>query len=112
VYLALMGPQGMVEIGEGLMQRTAYAIHKLKRVPGVKIPFKGVHFKDFVVDFNQTGQTVKAIHKKLFDRGIFGGKDLSTEFPALGQCALYAVTEIHNQADIDRLATTLQEVLE
>jgi glycine dehydrogenase subunit 1 len=111
VYLALMGPQGMVEIGEGIMQRTAYAIQKLKQVPELNIPFEGIHFKEFVVDFNHTGQTVASINKKLLDRSIFGGKDLSTEFPTLGQCALYAVTEIHNQADIDRLATTLQEVL-
>jgi glycine dehydrogenase subunit 1 len=80
-------------------------------VPGLKIPFNAVHFKEFVVDFNQTGQTVASIHKKLLAHGIFGGKDLSAEFPALGQCALYAVTEIHTQADIDRLAATLQEVL-
>jgi glycine dehydrogenase subunit 1 len=32
VYLALMGPQGMVEIGEGIMQRAAYAINKLSQV--------------------------------------------------------------------------------
>jgi len=111
VYLALMGPQGMQEIGEGLLQRTAYAIHKLRQVPGVKIPFNGIHFKDFVVDFNEAGQTVASIHQELLAKGIFGGKDLSGEFPSLGQCALYAVTEIHRQADIDRLADTLQEVL-
>jgi glycine dehydrogenase subunit 1 len=111
VYLALMGPQGMVEIGEGIMQRTAYAIRKLSQVPGVRIPFSGIHFKEFVVDFNGTGQSVASIHKALLARGIFGGKDLSTEFPALGQCALYAVSEIHRQADIDRLAASLQEVL-
>jgi glycine dehydrogenase subunit 1 len=64
-----------------------------------------------VVDFNGTGQSVASIHKALLARGIFGGKDLSTEFPALGQCALYAVSEIHRQADIDRLAASLQEVL-
>ena len=111
VYLALMGPQGMVEIGEGIMQRTAYAIRKLSQVPGVRIRFSGIHFKEFVVDFNGTGQTVESIHKALLARGIFGGKDLSTEFPAQGQCALYAVTEIHSQTDIDRLVATLQEVL-
>lgn len=112
VYLALMGPLGMVEIGEGLLQRTAYAIQKLRQVPGLKIRFHGIHFKEFVVDFNGTGQTVTSIHHKLLDKGIFGGKDLSEEFPALGQCALYAVTEIHSQADIDRLAATFQEVLQ
>jgi glycine dehydrogenase subunit 1 len=111
VYLALMGPQGMLEIGEGILQRTAYAIQKLRQVSGVSIPFNGIHFKEFVVDFNETGQSVASIHKALLARGIFGGKDLSTEFPALGQCALYAVTEIHTQADIDLLAGTLQEVL-
>jgi glycine dehydrogenase subunit 1 len=111
VYLALMGPQGMVEIGEGILQRTAYAIQKLKQVPGLKIRFNGIHFKDFIVDFNDTGKTVASINKKLLADGIFGGKDLSKEFPELGQCALYAVTEIHSQADIDRLVDSIQEVL-
>ena len=111
VYLALMGPQGMVELGEGIMQRTAYAIKKLSQVPGLKIPFNGIHFKEFVVDFSDSGQTVRTINKNLLSRGIFGGKDLSIEFPALGHCALFAVTEIHTQADIDRLAAALQEVL-
>jgi len=112
VYLALMGPQGMLEIGEGIMQRAAYSMQRLSQIPGLATPFHGVHFKEFVVDFNHTGQTVAFIHQRLQDKGIFGGKDLSGEFPELGQCALYAVTEIHSQADIDRLADALQEVLE
>ncbi len=111
VYLALMGPQGMVELDNVIMQRTAYAMKKLSQVPGLKIPFTGIHFKEFVLDFNDCGQTVAAVNRKLLSAGIFGGKDLSDEFPALGQTALYAVTEIHHQADIDRLVWTLQEVL-
>jgi glycine dehydrogenase subunit 1 len=111
VYLALMGPQGMVDIGNGILQRTAYAIQKLKQVQGVKIPFSGIHFRDFVVDFNETSKTVADINQQLLMKGIFGGKDLNHESPVLGQCALYAVTEIHTQADIDRLAVALQEVL-
>lgn len=111
VYLALMGPQGMTEIGEGIMQRVEYAIRKLNQVPGLKIRFDGIHFKEFIVDFNGTGQTVSSIHQKLLNKDIFGGKDLSKEFPELGQCALYAVTEIHSQVDIDRLVAILTEVL-
>lgn len=111
VYLALMGPQGMTEIGEGIMQRVEYAIRKLNQVPGLKIRFEGIHFKEFIVDFNGTGQTVSSIHQKLLNKDIFGGKDLSKEFPELGQCALYAVTEIHSQVDIDRLVAILTEVL-
>lgn len=111
VYLALMGPQGMIDIGKGIMQRVEYAIRQLSKIPGVALRFEGIHFKEFVLDFNQTGQSVAAIHQRLLQKGIFGGVDLSAEFPELGQCALYTVTEIHNRADIDRLADSLQEVL-
>lgn len=111
VYLALMGPQGMVEIGERIMQKTEYARQKLRSIPGVHIPLSGIHFREFVVDFNATGHSVASINKKLLEKGIFGGKDLSREFPSMGQSALFAVTEIHSQNDIDRLAVSLQEVL-
>jgi glycine dehydrogenase subunit 1 len=112
VYLALMGPQGMAEIGEGIMARARYAMLQLDRIPNLRAPFfHAPHFGEFVVDFNGTGQTVAAINQALLARGIFGGVDLSHEFPALGQCALYSVTEIHTQADIDRLAAALEEVV-
>ena len=111
VYLALMGPQGMVEIGQGIMQRTEYAIQKLGKIPGVRVGFDGLHFKEFVLDFNYTGRTIASINQALLEKGIFGGKDLSRDFPKMGQCALFAITEVHNQSDIDHLAESLQEVL-
>jgi len=43
-------------------------------------------------------------------RKIFGGKDLSEDFPELGQSALYSVTEIHTQEDLDTLVAALEEV--
>ena len=68
-------------------------------------------FKEFVVDFGETGRTVEEVNRALRVRGIFGGKDLSSEYPELGQSALYSVTEVHTKADIDRLADELAEVL-
>ena len=47
----------------------------------------------------------------LRERGIFGGRDLSAAFPHLGQSALYCVTEVHTQSDLDRLASALAEVV-
>jgi len=112
VYLALMGPQGMAEIGEGIMARARYAMLHLDRVAGVRAPGIGVvHFGEFVVDFNGTGRTVAEINRALRDRGIFGGADLSREFPELGQSALYSVTEVHTQADLDRLVQAVTEVV-
>ncbi|MBK9006310.1 MAG: aminomethyl-transferring glycine dehydrogenase subunit GcvPA [Anaerolineae bacterium] len=111
VYLALMGPQGMEELGRGIMQRLRYAMRKLNQVSGVKTRFSVTpHFKEFVADFNGTGKTVEQINQALYKKGIFGGKDLSAEFPSLGQCALYCVTEVHTQADMDTLADAIAEV--
>jgi glycine dehydrogenase subunit 1 len=54
---------------------------------------------------------VAEVNTALRGRGILGGKDLSAEYPELGESALYCVTEIHTKADIDRLAAELEEVL-
>ena len=112
VYLSLMGPQGMRELGEGIIQRAAYAAERLGRIKGVKAPlFTGPFFKEFVVNFDRTGKTVAAINRRLLRRGILGGKDLSHAFPALGQSALFCVTEIHDRAAIDRLVAALKEAV-
>ncbi len=112
VYLALMGPQGMAAIGEGLMARARYAMHRLNAIDGVRAPaFQGAHFQEFVVDLTGTGQTFAEINRALLERGIQGGHDLGGEFADLGKCALYCVSEVHTQADVDRLAEALQEVV-
>lgn len=112
VYLALMGPQGMAEIGESIMARARYAMLRLGALPGVRAPlFQAAHFQEFVVNFDGTGQTAAAINRALLAHKIFGGKDLSREFPELGQSALYCITEAHAQEDIDRLVAAVQEVV-
>lgn len=112
VYLSLLGPQGMREVGEGILQRSTYAMRRLNELPGVKAPvFDAAHFKEFVVNFDGPGKTVAEINKALRARDIFGGHDLSGDFPELGQSALYCVTEAHSKTDIDRLVSTLKEVL-
>ena len=113
VYLALMGPQGIREIGEGIMQRSHYAMLQISEIKGVRCPvFKSTHFKEFVVNFNGTGKTVAEINKALLKRKIFGGKDLTKEFSELGNSALYCVTEVHTKDDIDTLVNALKEVVE
>ncbi|MEE4277634.1 MAG: aminomethyl-transferring glycine dehydrogenase subunit GcvPA [Halieaceae bacterium] len=110
VYLSLMGPQGMREIGELILQRAHYAAAKLSAVSGVRVPRPRGFFKEFVVNFDDTGKPVAEINDALRERGIYGGIDLSRRFPELGQSALYCVTEIHTQADIDRLVDAVKEV--
>ena len=93
VYLAVMGPEGMRELGEVIMQRTAYAIRVLDAIDGVRANYLGTdNFQEFLVNFDETHLTVAEINKELLQLGIFGGKDLSGDFPQYGQSALYAVT--------------------
>ena len=112
-YLAVMGPQGLREVGEAIVTRSAYAAERLSRMPGVVAPVFGgaSHFAEFAVNFDATGKTVRAVMAGLRDRGIYGGIDLSEPFPELGQSALVCVTEVHSIDDIDRLASALEEVL-
>jgi len=111
VYLSLLGPQGMHEVGELILQQAHYAAKALSRIKGVRIAFPKGFFKEFVVNFDKTGKSVARINKALRRHRIFGGKDISREFPELGQSALYCVTEVHGREDIERLAAALKEAV-
>ena len=110
VYMALMGPQGFKELGEGILQKVAYAKEKLSEIPGVRIPLNSFSYCDFLVDFSGSGKSVKTINKALLSYDIIGGKDVSREFPEFGQSALYSVTELISQEDIDKLVCALKQI--
>jgi glycine dehydrogenase subunit 1 len=112
VYLALAGPNGMKEVGQTILQNSLYARKKISALGGVNLPFpEGHFFKEFVVDFGQSGKSVDTINDHLLENGIFGGLDLSRAFPDLGSAALFCVTEVHKQSDIDRLVEALGNAL-
>ncbi|MBP0726515.1 aminomethyl-transferring glycine dehydrogenase subunit GcvPA [Bacillus sp. RG28] len=112
VYLALLGPNGMQEVGQTIMQNSQYAVQQLNQIDGVKgCRFNSPFFKEFIVDFNNTGFTVEQINKELQEYNIFGGKDLSKEFPEFGQSGLFCVTEVHSIEDIDHLVKSLKRIL-
>ena len=72
----------MQEVGQRFMQNSQYAVQQLNQLTGVtgsrlESPF----FKEFIVDFNQTGLSVEQINQKLIKKKIFGGKDFHREFP-------------------------------
>jgi glycine dehydrogenase subunit 1 len=73
--------------------------------------FNAPCFREFVVNFDGTGKKVGEINAALLKNGVFGGKDLTTEFPWLGESALFCITEVHTGDDIDRLVCILREVV-
>ncbi len=112
VYLALMGPQGMAEVGQTITAHVQYAIQTLSKIKGVALQFpKSGHFREFVLDFSRSGKSVAEVNRALLAKNIFGGYDLSGKFPGFTNHAAYCVTEVHTKADIDRLAQAFAEVL-
>ena len=112
VYLATMGPQGMREVGDTIIRRAHYAARALERIPGVTLPMADAFFKELPVCFDDSGKSVAEVNRALLEHGLFGGRDLSADYPRLGQSALYCFTEVHTRADIERLGVALQEVLQ
>lgn len=110
VYMALLGPAGFRELGDTILAGSHYAAEKLSRIPGVTVLWPDGFFKEFVLRFDD-GYSVADINAALLAKNIFGGKDLTADFPELGNSALYCVTEMHSAADIDTLAAALTEVL-
>jgi len=112
VYLAAMGPKGMKELGEAIVQRQVCLKKALSEIKGVSVSrFSGVPFEEIVVDFSASGKSVKEINEKLLEAGIIGGYDLSGSFPELEGCSLFCVTEQTAASDIKALSEALGRIL-
>ena len=112
IYMALLGPSGFKEIGEKISSKTNYAITEISKIESIRAPFfKSPHFKEFTVSFDQTSKSVYEINKKLLEMGIIGGKSLTSEFPELGETALYCVTELNTFEEIEKLKEKLENIL-
>jgi glycine dehydrogenase subunit 1 len=113
VYLALLGPEGLHELAETVMFKSNYAIHMLSKIRNVRAPvFRSAHFKEFTVNFDEASLTVETVNRRLLEQGMQGGKDISKQFPELGQTALFCVTEVHRKEQIDGLANALEKVIQ
>jgi len=113
VYLALAGPDGLRDLGTGIVQGARYAAGQLAKIAGIRSPqLSGSFFKEFVLSLDGTGKTVEQVNRKLIERGILGGHDLTAEVPSLGQSMLLCVTEVHRQSDIDALVGAIAEIVD
>lgn len=111
VYMALMGPKGMEEVGTTILYNSQYAAEKISNIPNVSLKFTSPFFQEFVVDFSQSGKTVKEINKQLLEKEIFGGLDLTDCYADFNNCALYCVTEVNTREEIDFLVDCLEKML-
>jgi len=106
VYLALMGPAGMEELGQTVMARTRYAQAGLAAIPGLALTDTAVHWREFAVDTSGAGLRASQIVDALISQGIYPG--VATGEHELLVC----VTELNTQSDIDALVAAVAGAIE
>ena len=106
VYLAWLGKQGIVELGELMLKRTAYARERLAEIDGVEL----LHDQPVVREFAlQLDAPVEAVLERCAAAGVNAGYALGVTTPSSADGLLVAITERRSRADIDRLADVLGE---
>jgi glycine dehydrogenase subunit 1 len=104
MYLSLMGKEGLREVGEQCLQKTAYLRKKLNRVGSVLLPFSGPVYNEIVVrtPFPATQILADLEHEK-----ILGGIPLGPFYEGHDNDFLVAVTELHTREHLDHFVAAL-----
>jgi len=98
VYLSWLGREGIVELGDLLLQRTAYARDRLVALDGVEALHEQPVVREFAV---RLAAPVDRVIARCQDQGVNPGHALD------GDGLLVALTERRSRGDIDRLAEVL-----
>ncbi len=106
IYLSWLGRQGIVDLAELMLQRTAYARDRLAAVEGISLIHRGPVVREFAIALDAPLESVLAACQR---RGINPGYPLAGDYPELGQALLVAITERRTRADIDGLAEALAQ---
>ena len=104
IYLAWLGKQGIVEVGELMAQRTAYARERLAAIEGVELLHEAPVVREFAVRLDAP---VEAVLDRVAADGIAAGYPLAREYPEYENGLLVAITERRSKRDIDLLAESL-----
>lgn len=109
VYLSLMGPEGMRELGTTIAGLTRYAKDEIAAVPGFTVPHRDVaNWREFIVTHDRL--SASELRSALFTRGIHAGVDLGVFHEGRDGELLVCITEQHTQADIDAFVTELRKI--
>ena len=108
IYVATLGKQGLVDVGELSAAKAHYAAERLSAIPGVSLRFPAPFFKEFTLKLPTSPDRVAG---KLLKQKILAGVPLRRFDRKLGDCLLVAVTEKRTRAEIDRLADALAKAV-
>jgi glycine dehydrogenase subunit 1 len=105
IYLSWLGRNGLVELGELMLQRTGYARDALAAIDGVELLHHQPAVREFAVRLDGD---VEQVIERCAAEGVNPGYPLGRDYPEFDDGLLVAVTEQRSKGDIDRLARALQ----
>ena len=108
LYLTLLGPKGLEQVAAACHANTRALVERLTQIPGVSRAFSRPVFHEAVL---KLPRPASAVLEELLARGILGGFDLSSDYPELGHALLVCATETRDEADLQRYAVALAEVV-
>lgn len=108
IYLCLVGPAGLRQLGELCVQRAHYLAAGLSAIPGTEMLFKGPFFHEFAVRVPEHARRFK---EQMRARGIDPGVLLEPFYPDLHDCLLVAVTEMNTPSQLEDYVGTARAVL-
>jgi glycine dehydrogenase subunit 1 len=104
IYLSWLGRAGIVELGDLLLQRTAYARRTLTALDGVEALHDQPVVREFAV---RLAAPVDRVIERCAESGVNPGHPLAADYVEHEDGLLVAITEQRTRADIDRLAEVL-----
>ena len=108
VYLTWLGREGIVELAELMLQRTAYARETLAALDGVELLHDQPVVREFALRLDVDGvEGVRRVISRCQDEGINPGFAIGRDYDEHGDGLLVAITEQRTKEHIDRLADVL-----
>ena len=110
IHMSLLGERGLRDLAALNHAKAVQAAERLAKVPGVRV-VNDVFFNEFTLELSKEA---RPLVRDLAERKILGGVSLGRLYPgedSLQNGLVVAVTEIVEDADIEALATALEELL-
>ena len=106
VYLAWLGPQGLLEIGSQCVSKARHTADRLQRMAGVERAHPGAEFfKEFAV---RTARPAADVLRDLLEGGFLAGPIVRD---ADGEALLISVTERRSRQEIDAFVKAVERAV-
>jgi len=107
ITLALWGKEGFQKLSQMNFDRSQDLRDRLSQIPGLRLPFSGTSFNEFVITTRQKPTDVVA---RLIDERILAGIPLWRWYPEMAEGLLICVTEMNTDEQIAKFAAALRRL--